>query len=140
VYDTNVPGSTKLYYCVKSTSPYDNYYTTNASDPVCSGAYTAITSANHIGYVLTSYPGSGTQFANWLFQDHGGVYYNRPIHPTGLWVMRYPGTGQHYFCGSNQIAGLISGGFCCVRGPSADCSGHWCGSQNTTPLGYMFMP
>ena|GEM_PF-3661667 len=137
IYDTNVSGTTKLYYCVKNSSPYDNYYTTNSSDPICSGNYSTITTDTYIGYVLTSDPGSDKRYANWLYS---GAYYYQPLKATGLYVMKYTSTGQHYFASSNQIAGLISSGWCCERGPSANCSGNYCSTQNTSPIGWIFMP
>ncbi|HQM83489.1 MAG TPA: hypothetical protein PLD55_02300 [bacterium] len=141
IYDTNVPDSTKLYYCLRNTSPYDNYYTTNSSDPLCSGSYTSITEDDYIGYILINDPGTDRYYANWLYNNAGGIYYNQPVKATGLYIMKYSSTGQHYFCGSNQIAGLISQGWCCLRGPSSSCAGNWCGGEeNTTPVGYIFIP
>lgn len=141
IYNTNVSGTTKLYYCVKNSSPYDNYYTTNSSDPVCSGSYSSITSETFIGYVLSNEPGSGKKYANWLYNDHGGVNYNQPLNPVALYTMKYASTGQHNFCAKNTIAGLIDQGWCCERGPADSCNGNWCsGTINTTPVGWVFMP
>ena len=136
IYSTQISGTTKLYFCTKNSSPYDNYYTTNSSDPLCVGSYTAIDTSNFIGYIFAGEPGTLNQYATWLYSPYAG----NPLHSVALYQMKYAPTEQHYFGTSNQIAGLISSGLCCERGPSADCSGHWCSSPNTTPVGYVLMP
>ena len=90
--------------------------------------------ANFVGYVFTSDPGSSKAYGNWLYSP----YYNEAARPAPLWRLKKTSTNQHQFTAFEPtITDRVGQGWCCERGPSYACDGHWCGSANTTPVGWV---
>lgn len=130
-----IAGLAKLYYCVKDTVPYDNLYTTNWQAEC--GTYTSKGETNVLGYIFTGNPGTTNSYANWLYDP----WYGRPTKPAPLWRLRKPTTNQHQFTAFEPtITEKVGQGWCCERGPSYACSGHWCTTANTNPVGWVLVP
>jgi hypothetical protein len=130
-----IAGLAKLYYCVRDQAPYDNLYTTSWQAEC--GSYPQRGESSFIGYLFVSDPGISQSYGAWLYEPWTG----RPTRAAPLWRLRRPSTNQHQFTAfEGTITDRVGQGWCCERGPSYLCGGHWCGSANTTPVGWVLVP